>query len=83
MRHVTRHRERHLVIDHLTSMMRKPSAAPLLMPDEVIAVVLNMTEWTPQACRLLDPDDVVVQEIIRGLKLAGYSITPTAVKEKI
>ena len=80
MRHLTRHRERHLVIDRLTCMMRQPSAAPTLTDDEVIAVVLNMTEWIP-GDRLLDPDDVVVQEIKRGLRLAGYSITPTAVKE--
>jgi hypothetical protein len=80
MRHLTRHRERHLLIDELTCMMRQPSAAPTLTADEVIAVVLNMTEWIP-GDRLLDPDDVVVQEIKRGLRLAGYSITPTAVKE--
>jgi hypothetical protein len=81
MRHLAKHRERHLVIDRLTCLMRQPTAAPLLMPDEVIAVVLNMTEWIP-GDRLLDPEDIVVQEIKRGLRLAGYSITPTEVKKE-
>jgi hypothetical protein len=75
-----KHRERHLLIDELTCMMRKPSAAPTLTDSEVIAIVLNMTEWIP-GDRLLDPDDVVVQEIKRGLRLAGYSITPTVARE--
>jgi len=47
MRTHVKHRERHLVIDELACLMRKPTAKPTLEPSEVIAVVLNTTQWIP------------------------------------
>lgn len=64
---------RHFIIDDLAKVLRKPSAAPTLTPAEVIAIVLTTTEWIPG--RKVDPDDLVVQAILKCLDDAGWKIT--------
>ena len=68
----TRHGRRHYVIDDLAQILRKPSAAPTITPGEVIALALNGTMWIPG--RPVDPDDMVVDQILRLLKEAGWKI---------
>ena len=65
----------HLVIDDLALILRKPSAAPTITPAEVIALALNGTMWTPGVREISDNDMVVVQ-ILRLLKEAGWKIEP-------
>lgn len=67
-------RTRHLFIDDLAKVLRRPSAAPTITPAEVIAIVLTTTQWKPN--RILDPDDVVVQSILQSLAEAGWKIEP-------
>lgn len=66
--------ERSMVIDMAAMMQRKPSAAPLILPSEVIAIALNTVRWVPG--RMHDPDDKVVQLILHGLKEAGWKVEP-------
>ena len=72
--------QRRLIIDDLATILRKPTAAPTITPAELIAVTLSTTQWVPG--RFLDPDDVVVQSILKMLKEAGYAIVP-ATKEEL
>lgn len=65
--------QRHYVIDDLAKVLRKPTAAPTVTPAEVIAIVLTTTEWTPG--RLIGPDDVVVQLVLKWLDEAGWKVT--------
>jgi hypothetical protein len=65
---------RHFVIDDIASLHRKPTAAPVIQPDEIIALALNGTMWTP-GVREIKPDDLVVVQIRRLLDQAGWKIT--------
>ena len=66
--------QRRLIIDDLALILRKPRAAPMVEPSEVIAIALSMVRWTPG--RLHGPDDRIVQLILRGLREAGWKIEP-------
>jgi hypothetical protein len=72
--------QRRLIIDDLATILRKPTAQPTITPAELIAVTLSTTQWVPG--RLLDPDDIVVQSILKMLKDGGYAIIP-ATKEDL
>ena len=65
---------RRLVIDDLAKVLRRPSAAPTIEPAVLIAVTLSTTRWVPG--RLLDPDDLVVQSILKMLEDGGWKIVP-------
>jgi hypothetical protein len=65
---------RPFIIDDIARVLRKPSAVPTITPAEVIAIVLSTTQWVPN--RLLDPDDVVVQLILKTLEEAGWKLEP-------
>jgi hypothetical protein len=65
---------RQLVIDHLALQMRKPTAGPLLEPDEVIACGLSMVLDGP--IQHLSPKGRLVRMVLLALKLAGYKIVP-------
>jgi len=71
---------KHYLIDDLAKVLRKPSAAPTITPGEVIALVLNTTQWVPD--RPVEDGDMVIYQIIRILGQAGYSIVPTEAKRE-
>lgn len=64
--------QRHLIIDDLAQVLRKPSAAPTVTPAELIAITLSTTMWVPG--RLLGPDDEVVVSILQMLEQGGWEI---------
>lgn len=66
--------ERRILIDDLAAILRKPSAAPLLTPGEVIAFALNGTQWIPG--RPVEDGDQVIYQMLRLLREAGYLIVP-------
>jgi hypothetical protein len=63
-----------LVIDRLALDLRKPSARPLVDPDEAIAIALSMSQ--PGPARLVSPSSPMVRAILLSLKLAGHKIEP-------
>ncbi len=65
---------RRLVIDQLATILRKPSAAPLVTPAEAIAIALSTVRYSPGD--LLDPDGRVVQLVLRSIREAGWKIVP-------
>lgn len=62
-----------LVIDLVGAVLRKPSAAPMLTPSEVIAIALSGTPWVS---RIVRPDDLPVEAILKCLDDAGWAIVP-------
>jgi hypothetical protein len=60
-------------IDRMPLIAREPSARPKITPAEVIALSLNGTMWTPGVREIKD-DDMVVVQILRLLKEAGWKI---------
>jgi hypothetical protein len=72
--------QRRLIIDDLAKVLRKPSAAPTITPGEVIALALNGTMWIPG--RPVEDGDMVIFQIIRLLKEAGYEIRPKEAEKK-
>lgn len=73
---MTRRAPRHLIIDDIASIQRKPTAGPLVQPAEAIAIALSMlpAKSTGQLCT---PDCVAVRLILNSIRLAGWSHTPT------
>jgi len=69
---------RRLIIDGLASLMRKPTAAPVMTPGEVIALALNGTQWVPG--RPVQDGDQVIFQTLRLLRQAGYAIVPAESK---
>jgi hypothetical protein len=63
-----------LLIDHLATVLRKPSAAPLVKPSEAIAIALSSAQWSPG--RLQDPDGNVVRLVLKAIHDAGWKIEP-------
>lgn len=63
-----------IIIDELTTLMRKPSAAPLIRPKEAISVALSLAQ--PGPARMISPDGPMVHMVLLSLKLAGYKIEP-------
>lgn len=65
---------RQRTIDSLATLIRKPTAAPLVTPAEAIAIALSIVRWSPGD--LQDPDGRVVQLVLKALKDAGWKIEP-------
>lgn len=72
--------DRRWIIDDLAKILRKPSAAPTMTEGEVIALALNGTQWIPG--RPVQDGDMVIFQIKRLLRQAGYSIVPTEAERK-
>ncbi len=72
--------ERRYIIDGLATILRKPTAAPTVLPSELIAMVLTTTQWTPG--RIISPDDLVVEQILSTLKQAGWTIEPICTEKR-
>ncbi|WP_316234638.1 hypothetical protein [Bradyrhizobium sp. SZCCHNR1020] len=66
--------ERRYIIDDVGAVLRKPTAAPILEPAEIIAIVLTATQWTPG--RKIEPDDLVVEQMLHSLKQHGWKFEP-------
>ena len=67
--------------DRLATVMRKPRAAPILDPNEVIAWALNSIEfqWWPRSLkefRGFTETSIPVTTVLCALRLAGYKIVP-------
>ncbi|MGJ4888922.1 hypothetical protein ACQR1Y_12050 [Bradyrhizobium sp. HKCCYLRH3099] len=73
---MSRRRPKHVLIDQLAVNLRKPSARPLVEPAEAVAIALSMGQ--PGPARLISPDGPLVRLILLSIRLAGYSIEPTA-----
>lgn len=63
-----------MFVDPPASLLRKPTAAPTVRPEECIAVALTASEWKPG--NIMDPDGNVVQLVMRALKREGWKIVP-------
>ncbi|MGJ4893755.1 hypothetical protein ACQR2B_06715 [Bradyrhizobium oligotrophicum] len=71
---------RQYLIDDLATILRKPTAEPTVLPSEIIAMVLTVTQWTPG--RIVSPDDLVVEQILSSLKQGGFTITPIVSEQR-
>ncbi|WP_407146271.1 hypothetical protein [Bradyrhizobium sp. ORS 86] len=69
-----RRKPKRVLIDELALSLRKPSANPLIAPNEAVAIALAMTQ--PGPARLVSPDGPMVRLVLMSLKLAGYKIEP-------
>lgn len=65
---------KHFVIDELTALMRKPSAAPLLRPREAITAALSM--MIPGPALMISPNGPLVSMILFALSRTGWKIVP-------
>lgn len=65
---------RRVAFDQLAMVLRKPTAAPTLLPSEVIAAVLTSVQWKPN--RFVSPDDLVIEQILSSLQQAGWKFEP-------
>lgn len=63
-----------LVIDQAAVDARKPSAGPLVQPNEAIAIALTTAEWKPGG--MIDPDGIIVRQVLSALRQAGWKIKP-------
>lgn len=54
---------------------RAPPVDPPLDPAVVIAAALTTVDWKPER-KFIEPNDVVVQLILEGFRLAGLRIVP-------
>ncbi len=62
-----------LAIDHVSLNLRKPTAGPLVQPDEAIAIALSMlpAKSTGQLCT---PDCPAVRHVLLAIKMAGWKL---------
>ncbi|WP_375782890.1 hypothetical protein ACE10Z_23540 [Bradyrhizobium sp. Pha-3] len=63
-----------LLIDRVAPFLRKPSAAPLLTPAEVISAALSL--FVPGPARMISPSGLGVRLILLALDKTGYKIVP-------
>ena len=63
-------------VDRMPLGMRKPSAGPLLDPDEAIALALNGIPYEWWRRLPLSENSDAVKAIRDGLRMAGYKIEP-------
>jgi hypothetical protein len=63
-----------LFVDPPAALLRKPTAAPIIMPAECIALALTAAQWS--AGRIMDPNGDVVQLVLKSLRHEGYKIVP-------
>lgn len=63
-----------MFIDPPSTLLRKPTAAPTVMPAECIALALTASEWKPG--HIMDPDGTVVQLVLQSLRHEGWKIVP-------
>lgn len=63
-----------LFVDPPATLLRKPSAAPVITPQECIALALTAAQWKPG--RIMDPNGEVVQLVMKSLRYEGYKIVP-------
>lgn len=61
-----------LFIDPPATLLRKPTAAPVVTARECIAVALTCAQWKPG--RIVDPDGDVVQLVLKSLRKEGWKI---------
>lgn len=66
--------KRGLFIDPPATLLRKPSASPIVTPEECIAVALTCSQWKPG--RIVDPNGDVVNLVLKSLKREGWKIVP-------
>ncbi len=66
---------RQIVIDQLATILRKPTASPLLEPGEAIACALSMIPYRWSG-RLLDESSLPVRLTLQAIHDAGYKIVP-------
>lgn len=60
--------------DPPATLLRKPTAAPVVTPAECIAVALTCAQWKPG--RIMDADGDVVRLVLKSLRREGYKIVP-------
>ena len=63
---------RQFLIDQVATILRKPTAKPLVTPAEAIAIALSTVRWKPGG--LLDPDGVIVHLVLKAIRQAGWKI---------
>jgi hypothetical protein len=63
-----------LTIDQAAVDARKPSAGPLVTPEECIAIALTVAEWKPGG--MIDPDGIIVKAVMDTIRRAGWKFEP-------
>lgn len=66
--------ERQLVVDRLMADLRKPTAAPLVTPEECISAALSL--FVPGPASLISPEGRGVRLILLTLKKMKFKIVP-------
>jgi hypothetical protein len=61
-------------MDQLVPILRKPRAAPLLTPPEVISAAISL--FVPGPADLISPTGRCVSTIMLALEKMGYEIVP-------
>ena len=61
-----------------STLLRKPTAAPIITPEECVAVALTAAQWKPG--NIMDPDGEVVRLVMHSLKREGWEVRPIEAK---
>jgi|GEM_PF-3814036 len=69
---------RQMIVDLQATLLRKPSAAPLVTPRECVAIALSAAQWTPG--HLHSPESTVVDLVMKAFDHAGWEIRPKEAK---
>jgi hypothetical protein len=68
--------ERQLVVDRLMAELRKPTAGPMVTPEECISAALSL--FVPGPADLISPDGRGVRLILLTLDKMNFKIVPKA-----
>lgn len=72
---------RHFVIDDIAAaLLRKPTAGPLLKPNEIISCGLNYAMQFEFWKFEINEESTVVRAVEQALRLGGYEIKPIEAK---
>lgn len=63
---------REVILDLQATLLRKPTAAPLITPREAIAIALTSAQWVPG--RVTGPESTVVDLVLKALDQSGWKI---------
>lgn len=63
-----------MFVDPPATFQRKPTAAPVVRPEECIAMALTVSQWKPGG--MIDPDGTVVKLVMGALDREGWEIRP-------
>lgn len=74
--------KRNLLLDMQATVLRKPTAAPVVEIEEAIAIGITYAMQFEFWKREISPESLVVKAVRQTIEKAGYSIVPTEAKRE-